>query len=209
MTRDPRYDILFEPVQDRSGHRQEPLLPGAALQRHGLSRSRTSNAVMREVKAEGGWGVISTEQTEIHPTGDIAPFIELRLWDDHDVPMLARIADAIHAHGALAALELCHNGMNSANLYSREVPLGPAHLPVVTAYNDPVQARAMDKEDIRNLGAGIAMPPCGRSRRATTSPMSMRASSSAVRCISSRGATTTAAMNMAAASKTARACCAN
>ena len=41
--------------------------------------------------------------------------------------------------------------MNAGNLYSREVPLGPAHLPVATAFNDPVQARAMDKQDIRNL----------------------------------------------------------
>ncbi|MBL8907012.1 MAG: NAD(P)-binding protein [Rhizobiales bacterium] len=150
MTRDARYDILFEPVRigpvtAKNRFFQVPHCNGMGY------RDATSNAAMREVKAEGGWAVISTEQTEIHPTGDIAPFIELRLWDDQDVPMLARIADAIHKYDALAALELCHNGMNAANLYSREVPLGPANLPVATAFNDPVQARAMDKEDIRNL----------------------------------------------------------
>jgi dimethylamine/trimethylamine dehydrogenase len=150
MTRDARYDILFEPVKigpvtAKNRFFQVPHCNGMGF------RDATSNAVMRQVKAEGGWAVISTEQTEIHPTGDIAPFIELHIWDDQDVPMLARIADAIHSHGSLAALELCHNGMNAGNLYSREVPLGPAHLPVATAFNDPVQARAMDKEDIRNL----------------------------------------------------------
>jgi len=150
MTRDARYDILFEPVKigpvtTKNRFFQVPHCNGMGY------RDATSNAVMREIKAEGGWGVISTEQTEIHPTGDISPFIELRLWDDQDVPMLARIAEAIHKYDSLAALELCHNGMNSANLYSREVPLGPASLPVATAFNDPVQARAMDKEDIRNL----------------------------------------------------------
>jgi len=150
MTRDPRYDILFEPVKigpvtTKNRFFQVPHCNGMGY------RDATSNAVMREVKSEGGWGVISTEQTEIHPTGDISPFIELRLWDDQDVPMLARIAEAIHKYDALAALELCHNGMNSANLYSREVPLGPSNLPVATAFNDPVQARAMDKEDIRNM----------------------------------------------------------
>ena len=34
-TRDPRYDVLFEPVRARAGDRAQPLLPGAALQRHG------------------------------------------------------------------------------------------------------------------------------------------------------------------------------
>ncbi|MDC6625653.1 hypothetical protein OEZ82_26890, partial [Leclercia adecarboxylata] len=114
-------------------------------------RDATANATMRAVKAEGGWGVVCTEQVEIHPSGDITPFIELRLWDDADVPMLARIADAVHAHDALAGIQLCHNGMNSPNLYSREIPFGPGDLPVFSIFNDPVQARAMDKTDIKNL----------------------------------------------------------
>ena len=41
---------------------------------------------MRGIKAEGGWGVVCTEQVEIHPTSEITPFIELRLWDDQDIP---------------------------------------------------------------------------------------------------------------------------
>ena len=28
---------------------------------------------MRAMKAEGGWAVVSTEETEIHPTSDLAP----------------------------------------------------------------------------------------------------------------------------------------
>ncbi len=84
MTRDARYDILFEPVKigpvtAKNRFFQVPHCNGMGY------RDATSNAVMREIKAEGGWGVISTEQTEIHPTGDISPYIELRLWDDQDV----------------------------------------------------------------------------------------------------------------------------
>ena len=70
---------------------------------------------MRGVKAEGGWAVVSTEEVEIHPTSDISPFIEGRLWDDRDIPALALLTDAIHRHGALAAIELVHAGMNAAN----------------------------------------------------------------------------------------------
>ena len=150
MGRDPRYDILFEPVQigpvrTRNRFYQVPHCNGMGY------RDATALATMRAIKAEGGWGVVCTEQVEIHPTGDIAPFIELRLWDDQDVPMLARTAEAIHAHGALAGLQLAHNGMNASNLYSREIPLGPTDMPVFSYFNDPVQARAMDKQDIRDL----------------------------------------------------------
>jgi len=106
---------------------------------------------MRQVKAEGGWAVVCTEQVEIHPSSDITPFIELRIWDDQDIPALARICEKIHSGGALAGIELAHNGMNSPNLYTRETPLGPASLPVVTWGHDPVQARAMTKSDISEL----------------------------------------------------------
>ena len=103
------------------------------------------------VKAEGGWAVVCTEQAEIHHSSEITPFIELRIWDDQDIPAIARIADSIHQHGALAGIELCYNGMNGPNLYSRVAPMGPAHLPVATFTSDPVQARRMDLDDIGDL----------------------------------------------------------
>ena len=34
-SRNPRYDLLFEPLRIGPGHRAQPLLPGAALHRHG------------------------------------------------------------------------------------------------------------------------------------------------------------------------------
>src|SRR6266700_3224711 len=114
-------------------------------------RDPTAEASLRRGKAEGRWAVVCTEQVEIHPTSDITPFIELRIWDDKDLPALARIADAIHDGGALAGIELCHNGLNAPNLYSRETPLGPHHLPVATYGFDPVQARMMSKQDIADL----------------------------------------------------------
>ncbi len=148
--RDRRYDILFEPkdigpVTAKNRFFQVPHCNGGGY------RDPSAVAKMRHIKAEGGWAVINTEQAEIHPTSEIAPFIELRIWDEKDLPMLQRITDAIHAHDALAGIELCYNGMNGPNLYSREVPMGPINIPIGTFTNDPVQAKAMDKQDIRNL----------------------------------------------------------
>jgi dimethylamine/trimethylamine dehydrogenase len=148
--RDPRHDVLFEPVRigpvtARNRFFQVPHCNGMGY------RDPSAQAAMRQVKAEGGWAVVCTEQVEIHPSSDITPFIELRIWDDQDVPALARICEKIHSGGALAGIELAHNGMNSSNLYSRETPLGPANLPVATWSYDPVQARAMTKSDIAEL----------------------------------------------------------
>jgi dimethylamine/trimethylamine dehydrogenase len=147
MARDPRYDILFEPVRigpvtAKNRFFQVPHCNGMG---HGHPHA---HAAMRGMKAEGGWAVISTEECEIHPTSDVSPFIEGRLWDDHDIPHNALMCEAVHRHGALAAVELNHNGPSASNFFSREVPMGPVHQ--MTRYY-PFQARAMDREDIRNF----------------------------------------------------------
>ena len=152
MTRPSSFDILFEPVRigpltARNRFYQVPHCNGMGY------RDPTALAEMRGVKAEGGWAVVCTEQVELHYSSEVTPYIELRLWDDRDIPALARMADKIHEHGALAGIELAYNGMNGPNLYSREVPMGPAALPVATFTYDPVQARRMDKTDIANLRA--------------------------------------------------------
>ena len=125
----PRFDVLLEPVRigpvtARNRFFQVPHCNGMGY------RDVTSHAEMRAVKAEGGWAVVCTEQAEIHYSSEITPFIELRIWDDQDIPTIARIAESIHEHGALAGIELAYNGMNGPNLYSRVAPMGPAHLPV-------------------------------------------------------------------------------
>jgi dimethylamine/trimethylamine dehydrogenase len=144
--RDPRYDILFTPmkigpVTAKNRFFQVPHCNGMG---HAMP---LAHAAMREVKAEGGWAVVSTEECEIHPSGDLTPYVEARLWDDRDIPALALMCDKVHAHGALAALELSHNGPTASNLYSREVLLAPSHQP--SKYGYPSQARAMTLRDIR------------------------------------------------------------
>ena len=148
--RNPRFNVLFEPVKigpvtAKNRFYQVPHCNGGGY------RDPSAAAEMRRVKSEGGWGVIFTEQVEIHHTSEITPFIELRIWDDDDLPALAAMADAIHSNGALAGIELAYSGANGPNLYTREVPLGPVHMPIATFTSDPVQARAMDLQDLRNL----------------------------------------------------------
>ncbi|MCV2887787.1 oxidoreductase [Ruegeria aquimaris] len=148
--RDPRYDILFEPVQigpltAKNRFYQVPHCNGGGY------RDPSAAAAMRGIKAEGGWGVIFTEQCEMHHTSEITPFIELRLWEDKDIPQLRRMSERMKEHGALAGIQLAYSGINGPNLYTKEVPLAPTALPIRTFTNDPVQARALSKSDIRDL----------------------------------------------------------
>ncbi len=146
MPRDPRYDILFEPVK---------IGPVTAKNRfyqvphcNGMGHQYPSSWVeMRRIKAEGGWGVVNTEEVEISHLSELSPIPEGRLWDDRDIPLMARMADAVHEYGALAGIEPAFLGGGASNNYSREIPMGPSARPVDLM--EPIQTRAMDKADIK------------------------------------------------------------
>ncbi len=151
MSRDPRYDILFEPVRigpvtARNRFYQVPHCSGM-----GFVLPQTL-AAMRATKAEGGWGVVNTEYCSIHPTSDDSPYPHATLWDADDIKNHALMVEQVHAHGALAGVELWHGGggVASPNTLAREVPLGIQSLPVGRDYN-PMQCRVLDKADIRAL----------------------------------------------------------
>jgi len=143
-----RYQLLFEPVRigpvtAPNRFYQVPHCTGMGF------RMPQSLAAMRETKAEGGWGVVCTEYCSIHPSSDDLPLPSASLWDDDDVRAQALMVEKVHRHGSLAGVELWHGGGTSANLYTREGAIGPRSRPARGI--DPVQSRAMDKRDIREL----------------------------------------------------------
>ena len=149
MNKNP-YSRLFEsvkigPVVTKNRFYQVPHCCGM-----GHVRPR-AHAAMRGVKAKGGWGVVSTEEAEIHPSSDLAPYAEQRIWDKKDIPALRLMTDAVHEHGALAAIELTHSGHNSTNLFSRIPPMSPNAQALNFLY--PKQARRMTKKDISDFRA--------------------------------------------------------
>jgi len=142
------YSVLFEPVRigpvtARNRFYQVPHCNGMGHLRP------QAEAAMRAMKAEGGWAVVSNQETEIHPTSDLSPFAENRIWDERDIPALRLMTDGVHDKGALAAIELAHNGSHAQNHLSRAPILAPSDISLETPY--PKQARAMDKTDIREF----------------------------------------------------------
>ena len=145
--RDPRYDILFEEVQigpitapnrffsvpHATGH--NPLMPNGSIG-------------MREMKAEGGWGVVCMQLAEIDPTSDISNLPMEKFWDDTDIKSHALLVERIKRHGALTAIELAHTGIRARNMDTGTPVLGPSSMRILKPQN-PIQSKAMDKQDIK------------------------------------------------------------
>ena len=148
MTRDPRYDILFEPVKigpvtAKNRFYQVPHCTGM-----GWLRPRQV-ASMRGVKAEGGWGVVNTEYCSIHPSSDDLPHPSASLWDAGDIKAHTLMTEKAHEHGSLAGVELWYGGSRTANLGTRLTSFDVESMP--NAVGHPFQTRKMDKTDIKEL----------------------------------------------------------
>jgi dimethylamine/trimethylamine dehydrogenase len=153
MERNSRYDLLFEPV--RIGPVIAPnrfyQVPHASGMTNALPHAR---ARFREMKAEGGWGVVCTGAVSVHPSSDDAPLPFATLWDDNDVRSHALMAEAVHRHGALAGIELWHGGAGVMNRSSRLPPLSPSGIPWMSThvgYMGNQRPQIMDAQDIRAL----------------------------------------------------------
>jgi dimethylamine/trimethylamine dehydrogenase len=146
MTCDPRHAILFEPVRIgpktlRNRFYQVPHCTGFGVEKP-WSQSRH-----RAIKAQGGWAAVCTEYCTISPESDETPYVSARLWDDHDLRMLAYTAEEAHAQGALAGIELSHTGAHGENSESRLPAAAPSQ--IADDFAVGLVPRAMTKRDIR------------------------------------------------------------
>lgn len=144
----PRYATLFDSVKigpkvAKNRFYQVPHCNGAGF------RWPKAMAALRGMKAEGGWGVVCTEECEIHPSSDLSGFVEMRLWDDSDIPTHRLMTEAVHAHDALAGIQLVHNGAHCANRLSRSPALSPSGGAV--GWEDPLHSRALSRNDIKDV----------------------------------------------------------
>ena len=87
ISRDPRHDVLFEPVRIgpktlRNRFYQVPHCTG-----FGTAKPR-SQAAHRAVKAEGGWAAVCTEYAPVSADSDESPYVSAQLLDDDDLANL-------------------------------------------------------------------------------------------------------------------------
>lgn len=140
------YAELFQPVP--IGPVTAPNRFFAAPHATGHGWNQPAGAIaLRAMKAEGGWGTVAVQMTEIAANSDMANHPMERIWDDSDLPRHTEQVEAIKHHGSLAAIELAHGGMRSRNITTGTPVIGPSALPILRP-EVPLQARAMNKADI-------------------------------------------------------------
>ena len=145
---DPRHSVLFEPVRIgpktlRNRFYQVPHASG-----FGSSRPLT-HAAFRGIKAEGGWAGVNVDYAPVSPDADETPEVASDCWDDESMKALGLVVDAIHAHGALAGIELNHGGAFSGNGDSRHHRIAPSQLGSASLRGGV--AKEMTRDDVRRV----------------------------------------------------------
>ncbi len=148
MARDPKHDILFEPIQIgpktlRNRFYQVPHCIGAGSDKPGFQ------AAHRSVKAEGGWAGINTEYLSIHPEADDTHRLSARLWDEGDVRNLRAMTEYIHKYNSLAGVEMWYGGSHAPCMESRCTPRGPSQY--ASEFETMTYCREMDLDDIETV----------------------------------------------------------
>ena len=152
MARDPRHDVLFEPLRIgpktlRNRFYQVPHCTGFGVQKPG------AQARYRATKAEGGWAAVCTEYCAVSPDSDETPFISARLWDDDDLRALSLMCEEVHERGSLAGVELHHSGAHCPRREYRLPAIAPSQLASEYLLVTP---KAMERDDIRRVQADWA-----------------------------------------------------
>jgi dimethylamine/trimethylamine dehydrogenase len=148
MPRDPKHDILFEPIQIgpktmKNRFYQIPHCIGAGSEKPG------TQAANRGTKAEGGWGACTTEYCSISPESDDTMRISARIWDEGDVINLRHLNDTLHKYDCLGAVELWYGGAHAPCLESRAIPRGSSSYASDFEYLS--YCHEADEDDIKDL----------------------------------------------------------
>jgi dimethylamine/trimethylamine dehydrogenase len=145
---DARHAVLFEPVAIGPKTLPNRFYQVPHASGFGSVRPRTQ-AAFRAIKAEGGWGGVCVEYAPIAADTDDTPAIAADIWDEADARALGLTAEAIHAHGALAGMELYHGGASAPNGASRFVRMAPSQ--IVSERQWGGLAKEMTADDIARL----------------------------------------------------------
>ena len=85
-------------------------------------------------RAQGGAGVVIAGQAQVHRTSAYQMTNNAAAWTPDAVPGFRAVTDAIHAHGALAFIQLAHNGAVNDGAWSKLPVYSPSGL---SSYNEP------------------------------------------------------------------------
>jgi mycofactocin system FadH/OYE family oxidoreductase 2 len=113
--------MMFEPLKLRGKVAPNRILFGAHCTNFAtdnLPNQRHTAYYAR--RAEGGAGLIVLEESSVHPS-DWPDEKAIKGYDERIIPRYRMVAEAVHAHGALALAQLNHNGMQASGHVHKQV----------------------------------------------------------------------------------------
>jgi 2,4-dienoyl-CoA reductase-like NADH-dependent reductase (Old Yellow Enzyme family) len=144
-------EALFEPITLNTVEvRNRIVMTG-----HGTGMAKDFLATDQHVayyreRAIGGAGLIGMAFPQIHPTSQDVPG-EPHAYDPAVVPGMARIAEAIHDHGATMVMQLGHGGRQGHSTFTERALWGPSAIPCPFNLEMP---KEMEPEDIEEIIEG-------------------------------------------------------
>ncbi len=103
-------------------------------------------------RAEGGAGIVVLEEHIVHPSD--MPYESAVLGSlPATTQAVANVAERVHAHGALALVQLNHNGQQSTSYHHQREMWAPSPVPDVASREVP---KEMEQADIRAVIDGFA-----------------------------------------------------
>ncbi|MCC7411028.1 MAG: FAD-dependent oxidoreductase [Gammaproteobacteria bacterium] len=143
-----QYPLLFSPVE----------IGPVTLENRVYHAPITTNFIDRETgfpseamvdyyaeRAKGGVGLIIQGAADVAPASDFWPVPHTRMDDEAIVPVLRRIVDRVHDHGARIFLEIFHIGQASNTRRHGGPAVAPSAIPSLVAGTTP---KVMEHEDI-------------------------------------------------------------
>ena len=104
----------------------------------------------QQARAAGGAGLLSVEASSPDPSGQLSDH-QIAAYCPEVVPMLAKIADAVHAEGAKLLIQICHGGREQITGGYRAPALAPSSVPSPRFHTE---ARALTKLEIDQIVEG-------------------------------------------------------
>src|SRR5437660_4034537 len=147
------YSRLFQSLKIGPRETRNRILLGSHttnLARHNLLSRR--HADYYAARAEGGAGIIVLEEHIVHPSD--MPYESAVLgYLPTTAQAVANVAERVHAHGALAFVQLNHNGQQSTSYHHQREIWAPSPVPDVASREVP---KEMEQADIRAVIDGFA-----------------------------------------------------
>jgi mycofactocin system FadH/OYE family oxidoreductase 2 len=119
MTRSRRYPLLFSPANLGPVRVENRIVLTAHLTNFAQDGLPTDqHAAYYEARADGGAGLVITEENSVHPT-DCAHEKVIRGFSPEVIPAYRKITDSVHRHGTPIFAQVNHNGAHGDGTYSR------------------------------------------------------------------------------------------